>query len=242
MKLLNVPYGPHPITQRIYELNVTRLEHATAISMQINLQKKLAIPHKRELVSKTYPAVRDHLHYLRQNNQPTIDRTITIFFNHLRENPEVLHALEKLELKYNLQELQKANEKLNKLSSIRSKEISQSPKSISATVQKEAQYVLRAVFEQINFHQFSYEDLDYSPLISELNRLTARFKGLNNTRASRGKTRIEKALVENIEKEAVIQILTKAYSETDSENQELMGKNIYPIKPFTADKEVKLHV
>ena len=244
MNLLSVPYGPHPLTQRIYELNIKRLEHAAAISMQVNLQKKLAMPHKKEFISLAYPAVRDHLHYLRQNNQPTIDRIIAIFFNHLKDNPEVQNALEKLELKYNLRELEKANDEHCKLSSIRSKEISQRPKSVSAAVQKEAQYVLRGVFEQINFHQFSYEDLNYTPLISELNRLIARFRGLINTRASRGKTRKEKALVENTENESTIQPLPEASiievrNEISYKNEELKKKFIYPTKTFSADKEVR---
>ena len=229
MKLLEVPYGPHPLTQRIYELNIKRLEHAAAISMQVNMHKKLDIPDKRELVTIAYPAVRDHLHYLRQNNQPTIDRIIDLFFNHLSDNPEIQNALEKLDLNYNLQELQKANDEHYKLSTIRSEEISQRPKSVSADVIKEAQYVLRAIFEQINFYQFTFEDVDYSQLISELNRLIARFKGLINTRASRGKTRKEKAQIEKIEKDTAIESLPKRASTAINNQSSLKEKEVDKI-------------
>ena len=78
MKLLEVPYGPHPLTQRIYGLNIKRLEHAAAISMQVNMHKKLDIPGKRELVATAYPVVRDHLHYLRQINYPINCRLIVL--------------------------------------------------------------------------------------------------------------------------------------------------------------------
>ncbi|HTN68254.1 MAG TPA: DUF6261 family protein [Dysgonamonadaceae bacterium] len=247
MKLLEVPYGPHPLTQRIYKLNIKRLEHAAAISMQVNMHKKLDIPDKRELVSIAYPAVRDHLHYLRQNNQPTIDRIIDLFFNYLRDNPEVQNALERLELNYNLQELQKANNEHYKLSLIRSEEISQRPKSVSVAIQKEAQYILRAVFEQINFYQFSYENVDYSQLISELNRLIARFKGLVNTRASRGKTRKEKTHIENRKKETATESLSKTAStkvnkERSTKEKELFKKYVNTITSSVIEEETQKNV
>lgn len=193
MKLLVAPYGSHPLTEQIHQIHLKRLKFAAAITLQMNMFRKLDFEDSRELVRIAHPMVKDHLHYLRQNNRVIIDRTIDVFFKQLEDNPNEHHALEMLGLKYCLDELRSANDEHCKLSTVRSKQLSERPKIDSSGIQKEAQYVLRAFFEQINFFQFTYRDVDYTPLISELNRLIARFTGLINTRATRGETRKKKA-------------------------------------------------
>ncbi|MDD2476061.1 MAG: DUF6261 family protein [Dysgonamonadaceae bacterium] len=193
MKLLVAPYGPHPLTEQIHQLHQKRLKFAAAITMQMNMFRKLDFEESRELVRIAHPVVRIHLNYLRKNNQPVIDRILDIFFKQLKDNPEEQHALELLGLKYCLDELRSANDEHDKLTSIRLRQISQRPKAVSGDIQKEAQYILRSFFEQINFYQFTYKDVNYTPLISELNNVIVRFRGLINTRATCGATRKEKA-------------------------------------------------
>ena len=96
-------------------------------------------------------------------------------------------------MKFYLDEMKKANDEHYKLSNERSRDISQRPKIDSKAVQKEAHYVLRSLFEQINFYQFTYPDIDYSGLISEINVQIARFSGLIHTRETCNNKRKNKA-------------------------------------------------
>lgn len=228
MKLLITPYGPHPLTENIHKMHLKRLKYSAAITLQMDMFKKLDFNESRELVRLAHPVVKVHLHYLRQNNRAIINRTIDVFFKRLEDIPEEKHALEMLGLKYCLDELLRANDEYYKLCTVRSKQLSERPKIDSSGIQKEAQYVLRAFFEQINFYQFTYKDIDYTPLISELNRLIASFTTLINTRATRSKTRKKKA-------EAKI---TKG--ETQSETAPLKAKFIEEDRePTSKEKVVK---
>lgn len=192
MALLKVCYGKHPLTEQIRQLHLKRFEYSSAITSQIIFKSKMGLGDTRKLAQLAHPIVKLHLYYLRQNNQFEIDQIITIFFKQLNENPEILNALETLGLKYYLDELKSANDLHYKLSNERSSDISQRPKIDTLAVQREAHYVLRGLFEQINFYQFTYRDIDYSKLIGEINGLLSRFSGLIHTRKTCNKTRKNK--------------------------------------------------
>jgi len=234
MSLLIAPYGPHPLTERLDLLHRKRLKYAAAITLQMNLYRRIDIEETRELVRIAHPLVRIHLHYLRQNNLPVIDQTISSFFNQLRDNPDMQHALEALGLKYYLDELRKADSEHLELSVKRLHEISQRPKVNIIAIQREAQYVLRSLFEQINFYQFTYRDVDYSPLIAELNTLIARFTGLIHTRATCNKTSKKKAEAKLVEAEVAAKehdqkmLVSENNSREPSKESELKKERIQP--------------
>ncbi|MDD2475970.1 MAG: DUF6261 family protein [Dysgonamonadaceae bacterium] len=221
MKLLVAPYGPHPLTEQIQQLHQKRLRFAAAITMQMNMFRKLDFEESREWVRIAHPVVRIHLNYLRKNNQPVIDRILDIFFKQLKDNPEEQHALEMLGLKYCLDELRSANDEYDKLTTIRLRQISQRPKAVSGDIQKEAQYILRSFFEQINFYQFTYKDVNYTPLISELNNIIVRFRGLINTRATCGATRKEKAKIKAAEVDTQIEETTPKESSLKTKSKKI---------------------
>ena len=184
MALLKVPYGPHILTGEIHKLHLKRLKYSAAITSQMNFIRKMDHDDTNELVQLAHPIVELHLYYLRQNNQFVIDQTVSIFFDQLSKNPDILNAFQALGFKLYLDELKKSNDEHYKLSNERSKQISQRPKIDTVAVQKEAHYVLRALFEQINFFQFTYKEIDYSALIAEINGLITRFSGLIHIRAT----------------------------------------------------------
>ena len=193
MALLRVPYGKHILTPVIQQLHLKRLKYSAAITTQMNFMKKMNLDDTRELLELAHPFVKLHLYYLRQNNQYVINQTLTTFFDLLNKKPDLQNALETLGMKFYLDEMKKANDEHYKLSNERSRDISQRPKIDSKAVQKEAHYVLRSLFEQINFYQFTYPDIDYSGLISEINVQIARFSGLIHTRETCNNTRKNKA-------------------------------------------------
>ena len=196
MALLKVSYGKHPLTERIHQLHLKRIKYAAAITSQMIFLSKMATEDTRPLVELAHPVVKLHLYYLRQNNRFEIDQIITIFFKQLNEKPEVMNALETLGLKFYLDELKSANDQHYRLTNERTSDISQRPKIDALAVQREAHYVLRGLFEQINFYQFTYRGIDYSKLIGEINGLIARFSGLIHTRETCNKTRKAKASAE----------------------------------------------
>ena len=234
MALLRAPYGKHILTPQIHQLHLKRLKYAAAITTQINFIRKMDMEDTRDLVKLAHPFVKLHLYYLRQNNQFVIDQIITVFFDQLNKSPDILNALETLGFKFYLDQLKNANDKHFKLCNERSKDISQRPKIDSKAVQKEAQFVLRSLFEQINFYQFTYKEIDYSPLISEINVQITRLSELihtretcNKTRTQKTKTKVEEAQLKKVDIELnsqnkSIQIATNNDSPIDEANNDIV--------------------
>ena len=198
---LKPPYGRHRLSARIDSLHKKRLKYVAAISREMHTCRNLDVEEMEDFVSIAYPLVRDNLHYLRQNNRSVINSKITNFFNQINKDAEVQKAFEKLGFYRYIDVLRKTQDELYDLTVLRDIELSQRPKGATPAIKKEAQYVLRAVFEQINLFQFSFKDIDYSQLIAELNTLIARYNGLINTRASRTKSRKKKAAAKIAEKD-----------------------------------------
>ena len=190
---LKPPYGRHALSATIDSLHKKRLKYVAAISREMHTCRNLEVEEMKDFVNITYPLVRDNLHYLRQNNRSVINSMITNFFIQINKDAEVQKAFEKLGFYRYIDVLRKTQDELYDLTMLRDIELSQRPKGATPAIKKEAQYVLRAVFEQINLFQFSFKDIDYSQLIAELNTLIARYNGLINTRASRNVTRKKKS-------------------------------------------------
>ena len=151
----------------------------------------------------------------------------------------------------------KTQDELYDLTVLRDIELSQRTKNATPAIKKEAQYVLRAVFEQINLFQFSYKDIDYSQLIAQLNTLIARYNGLINTRASRTASRKKKAAakleqqneVMSTEKHEIIAQERKSKNKQCGNNEsKLLSRSIFPeegeikinIPPLNIFKNLKL--
>ena len=234
---LKPPYGRHRLSATIDSLHKKRLKYVAAISREMHICRNLDAEEMEDFVNITYPLVRDNLHYLRQNNRSVINSMITNFFIQINKDAEVQKAFEKLGFYRYIDVLRKTQDELYDLTMLRDIELSQRPKGATPAIKKEAQYVLRAVFEQINLFQFSFKDIDYSQLIAELNTLIARYNGLINTRASRNVTRKKKAAAKleqqeeemSAEKHEIIAQERKSKNKQSGNNEsKLLSQSIIP--------------
>ena len=197
MKLLIAPYGKHPLTDDIQQLHLERLKYVAAINMHMKLLNKVNYEGTESLIITAKALVYGHFNELRRNNQVTIHQTIIAFFLRLKENPEIKDALVDLGFEHYLNKLEETNNQCYELDMERNRLKSKRLKIDSGAIQKEAQQVLRAIFEQINFYQVTYKELDYGPLIAQLNELIVKFSSLIRTRTTANKTRKRKSKVKN---------------------------------------------
>lgn len=218
---LTTPYGPHPLTKKMDVLHEKRLTYAALITMLMRVLHKANSPEMREMIEISRPVVRLHLNYLRQNNRTFISQSIRAFFFQLEEYPEVRNALDTLGFKHYLSEMEKANNLLEELYMKRLNQTAKRPKVDTAGILFEAQFVVRKLFEQIEFYQYMHQKVNYEPLVNQLNEVIARFTGLINMRATCGKTRKQKATakaLQAVEKTEIEQSQAKTLASTDQKD------------------------
>ena len=230
MNLLEVPYGPHPLTEKMHQLHKERLKYAALITMQMRVLQKADLENTRDLVQISRPIVRIHLNFLRQNNRQVISRAIKSLFLYFDENPQVRDALDTLGFKKYLDELIKANTLYEELLIERAEQISERPKVDVAAIRHEIQYFLRILFDQISFYQHINKEADYSPLICELNEVIAGYSKIIKTRATCYKTRKRKTSAKTIEPELTEVVKKTTPLKTLSTNNEANKKEKEEIK------------
>lgn len=189
LRLTDRDCGPHQLTPVLDKLHEKRLKFAATITNQMRTLEKADIPNEREMVKLTKPIVYRYLNYLRQKDKDTIVSHISGFFYELRLQPEVKNALYQLGFKTYLDELEVANIEHEKTYNKRRGQLSRRPKGSTLPVQRELQNILSILFEQVDYYQHVYKDIDYSKLITALNHTIAVYTKLIKTRDTQRKNK-----------------------------------------------------
>lgn len=211
IKLLEVPYKEHHLTKSIAYYNKMCLSFAATINSQISLHNQLIDKEKLEIVQIAYLPVKMHFDYLGRNNRAVIHRTIESFFIHLNDNPEVREALDQLGLGDYLEMLHNAHIEYKENLAERLFSKSQRPKIDSKAMQHVLERLLQLLFTQIDCYQHSFSDLNYKPLVSELNVLISEYvKNINMHAAFNKRKALEK-------KQAKEKRMTSAQDKEDDE-------------------------
>lgn len=186
--------GPHLLTAQVDKLHEKRLKFAAIITNQMRVAEKADFADKQHLVKLAKPIVYGYLNYLRQNDKEAIKSGIAGFFLELKLHPEVKEALYELGFKTYLDELEAADEGYENTRTLRNAQISQRPKGSTLPVQRELQYILNILFEQVDYYQHVYKDIDYTGLLTALNHTIAIYTKLIKTRDTQRKNKKLKAL------------------------------------------------
>ena len=168
-KKLDVPYRGHALTEIHQKLHEKRLSFAAYISQKLRSIYTGDYNNTREYSEIAYPFMKIHLEYLREETRWGAETKIEVFLTGLKLNPEMMEVFVKLGFKKDLEELERMNDECKFIYSLMQKQKSQRPKVNKKAILKDAQSTLRYTFHQINRYQRTFKDLDYSPLINELN-------------------------------------------------------------------------
>lgn len=193
LNLTDDDLGPHLLTPVVDSLHERRLKFAAIITNQMRILEKADIKENRHLVELAKHTVYRYLNYLRQNDKVTIGASLSSFFNELRDMPEIKDALCHLGLETYLNELEAAKNGYTTTRAKRNRQQSQSPKGSTTPVQRELQYIMDILFNQVNHYQHVYKDIDYSGLITALNHTIAIYTKKIKTRDTQRKNKKMKA-------------------------------------------------
>lgn len=221
-EVLGKSYGVHPLTNELNRLHKKRLKYAAFINLQLRSIEKLDSEETKRMAKQARLLSKDFLTYLGQKRLRVVTFQIDAFFSQLEleNNTESREAFIGLGLQRYLDELQKTNQLHYQLFNQRMNDIEERPQTRDRLLEKETLNMMRLFFAQVNSYQRTFKDIDYHPLICDINGRLTVYSKLLKTRVATNKRRAKKkkALAE---KEAAAnkmkaQKLTEAKSEIKS--------------------------
>lgn len=179
---LIVSYGPHPITEQLEPLRKQRILYATAISFQVRGLVSGYIEGTEDHIVVAKAASNRYLHRLRGNNEEVINERVEQFLKEIELNLELGDAVEALGFMKLIDGLKLAHMNLRRLLASRNASISKRDKGVTPVSSKVIRDGLTLLFMRITAAMHDNRELDYSPLVNELNEKLIRYKGLIKSR------------------------------------------------------------
>ncbi len=194
MKHLTVPYGKHSLTKELARLHEKRMRIASYIAMQVSEMEKMDGEEKQKMAKTAKRCSKQFLIYLGRKSRAEVSFSLLAFFSSIRiiEHYEVQEAFIGMGLQTNLEDLEKTNNEYRQLYKRRKFDIDDRPKTGDILIEREAQSLLLHLFWKINYYQKNYIEIDYSPLIDELNVELTRCSKVIKTRIATNKRRARK--------------------------------------------------
>lgn len=234
LNLAEEDFGPHPLTPKINELNEQRFKFAAIITSQMRVVEKAGLADKDGFIRLAKPVVIRYLNNLRDHGQVSITQLLVQLFDELDENPDIENALCELGLKLYFDKLRSIHVAFSEAYSERRSQQSKRHKGSTLPIQRELQNILDILFNQVNYFQHVYKEIDYSVLISKLNYVISTYTKLIKTRDTQRKNRKIKAQGDDqvaLEEENKVQEIKDNHSATTAATSE--------IKTSTDEKGMK---
>lgn len=221
------PHRKHLLTPKLDILRKKRLKCASLIAGQVSSLEKSFLPAIQLMAETASWLSETYLTYLGQMNQYDIDTQIRLFFSNLEKSSDEQKAFQSLGLQPYLDELEKLNEACQDVFRNRARDIKERPPTGDRALERETQRMLRMFFDNVNYTQQAYKDVDYTPFISRLNvELTTCSKNIktriatNKRKAKKKKEAAAKAAAKKASAESLTEDMDAAKS---SEEKPLNG-------------------
>lgn len=190
-KKLKIPYGKHALTDKLAQLHNKRLKYATLINTHVKLLVEFEEETTQQQTIEMQKLTRKYLTYLGRKSCVNVTNQIDMFFSALTNSP-LEEVFAELGLNHYLQELQKANKNYDTLCKKRKSDIENRPLTGDPEVREHTLKIIRVVLYSINSNQSVYKDIDYSPLIDNLNVLLTNYSKKIKNRIATNKRRARK--------------------------------------------------
>lgn len=181
---LIVGYGPHALNRSIVPLREKRIFLATSISFQIRGMMRGYISGSEDAIWLLKDVVDLYLRDLRRNNEEIINEKIDQFLTSIHQNPALSTAITTLGMMSQIEALMVIHTDLTDLLVQRNASISARPKGVLAVASKAIRDGMKLLFKRIEVGHEDNKELDYKPLINELNEQLTRYGSLIKQRKS----------------------------------------------------------
>ena len=231
--ILKWEYGPHEITPEVKTLRVKRAAYANVISTHARALNRAEVEGSDAGVKSVGMLSDLYLKNLRRHNEKTIHGKLSEFFRHIDEREDLELAFNSMGLTSHLNSLRNVHSALDELVERRDSSIAARPSVYLPPIAKSVRNALRNVFTHINLAQEKNTDLDYSLLISELNKRITHYTSFISNRMTISE---KKKALEQEEAEA------EAEKGANNGEQNTNDPDVVTEMTVPADKMIKLSV
>ena len=196
IKLLDFRYGPHPITKKLNILRKRRKALAQGIPNRLMTIEKGGSTIAIEHLEVAQSVVNRYLTGLSRSNNKIISQEVTKFLEQCIENAALQTAIEALDMSSYIDDLKGVHIILGEQYGNRRASVSARPNAKTNTIVMSILTAMINLFKHIELAQVENQELDYTPLIDELNNELTSFGTLINARASYNKRKAEEVIID----------------------------------------------
>ncbi len=191
MDALKVPEGAHYLTEEMVWIRRKLLMYASDVSHKMSIVVREAELEKAENVRIAEIFIKRHLHKLAENSNVMLSHIIDKFFMEIDQNEELENIFATLDFSSNLDILRSTHSTYKEVMKRRITSTSMLPKAKTDFIRKCVLDAVKNMFLEINLAQLKNGDIDYSPLINELNRQLDTYRVLIKIRETHNKRKAE---------------------------------------------------
>ena len=238
IKNLKIGYRKHPITSELNDLRKRRNAFISGFIKRIETIDNGKVGGMEESVKVAKPLVIHYLQGLARKTEIDIAQTIIQFSELVAEDEKLATALSTLNLIPDLDNLRSVNHAIMTKTGTRVEENSRKSKIKTSDRVLDIKIAIGNLFKQIEVAQLKHEELDYNPLIDELNEKIALLIAILRSRSSYYQKKAEEALNNKEVVEEDNEVVIESTSEKPSAATQ-STERMYPMN-VEVDKEDNL--
>lgn len=181
---LKTPYGVDPVRLELKPIREKLSLKASAIKLHLRLLSKTTDKGELHVIQTS---VDRHLRYLNKSNMKVLNQKITGFLDDVETDAELSQALSELNFTSKVEDLEQALAEVRVLSSKRVSLLSQRPQESTKELVDVVLGATSDLFKEIEVAQLRYPEVDFVPLVHELNELLDQYRTSINIRLANNK-------------------------------------------------------
>ena len=196
---LKIRFGAHPLTKEMNDLRTRLRAFTIGISNQMKTIENGKVESMQAALKVAQPVVNLYIDKIWKNNNVETEEKVSAFFDNIDANEELEVAFTTLNMSTYLDELRSVLSELVEQFNNRGVSYSSRVEIKTNLLAKPIIKAIRNLFLDIELAQVKNKDLDYTPLVYELNTLLAYFDRTINVLASHNKKKAEQNVVDGNE-------------------------------------------
>lgn len=182
---LKAPYGVDPLRLALIPLREKLMLKASKIKLHLKVLNKST--DKKDLFIVQTAVDRHLLHLYKSKNPKVLNQKIAGFLDDVENDEALATALQEYNFMKLIDDLKLTLREVRQLSGERGKVLSERPKETSNQLITELADAIEKLFNEIELAQFKNPEIDYEPLVRELNVLMKNYRTSIKLREARNK-------------------------------------------------------
>jgi hypothetical protein len=187
---LTLKYDGYPIPEALADLRITRNNLLGAILSQLTAIEKAKVVSLAQQAAQAVPYLRSYLDGIINENARVKTGRVNQLFTNLDDFVTIKAAFVGLGLNVYIEELRACQQSINQSESLRREAMSVRIKQNTLIAKEKISYAVGNLLDAIELGKVEHTDIDYMPLINELNVLLSSRQSLIKSRVTRSKNSI----------------------------------------------------